>query len=83
MKYYLLFLLSLVNALLVNSQNYSSQWEGHFSYYNISGLSSNDDNIYLKQDTNNDVFFGWGRGNDKNEVKIITNVNTSLYYGIY
>ena len=46
------------------------------------GAGDNDDNIYLRVDANQRLFFGWGRGNEINEVLIHT-LSSAWWYGIY
>jgi len=47
------------------------------------GASSGNDNIFLRQSANGQLFFGWGReGSGYNEV-YITTVNSSNWYGVY
>ena len=52
------------------------------------GTSSSHDNIYLRVDASNDLYFGWGRNGvrsvpDRNECKIATAISTSAWYGVY
>jgi len=50
------------------------------------GASTGDDNIYVRQSSAGDVFFGWGReGTGYNECKIGTGFNTSgqQWFGLY
>jgi hypothetical protein len=52
------------------------------------GTSSSQDNIYLRVDANNDLYFGWGRNGvssvpDRNECKIASAISTSDWYGVY
>jgi len=47
------------------------------------GASSTADNIYLRTDQWNALYFGWGRDGAKNEYLISTNLGTAAWYGIY
>ena len=52
------------------------------------GTGSSHDNIYLRVDASNDLYFGWGRNGvrsvpDRNECKIATAISTSAWYGVY
>jgi hypothetical protein len=61
--------------------------DGHSSdqyiWNNGEGAGTTDDNIYLRVDGSNNLWFGWGRTNDLNEVQIKSNLSTSVYYGVY
>ena len=47
------------------------------------GSNSNNDNIYLRQSSDNKLWFGWGRGSTNNEVRVSNNLSTSKWYGVY
>ncbi len=47
------------------------------------GSGSNADNLYLRLDSVQTLWFGWGRGNNTNECRLLTNVSTSAWHGIY
>jgi hypothetical protein len=51
------------------------------------GAGSTDDNIYLRLDSNGNLFFGWGRSGAMNEVVIGSGFNTtnatSQFWGVY
>ena len=57
------------------------------SYQNIwssgEGSGNNDDNIYLRTDTNGVLYFGWGRGSANNECIVHTGISSSVWYGVY
>lgn len=46
------------------------------------GAGSNDDNIYLRVDANQRLYFGWGRSGEINECYIHT-LSSAWWYGIY
>lgn len=46
------------------------------------GSGGNDDNIFIRRDSSNKIYFGWGRNADKNELYILTADSTN-WYGIY
>ena len=47
------------------------------------GAGSTDDNIYLRQDSNGNLYFGWGRDGARNECWLMGGINTSTWYGVY
>jgi hypothetical protein len=47
------------------------------------GAGSNDDNISLRLDSSRNLYFSWGRSGAINEVRIMSNVQTSTWYGVY
>ena len=47
------------------------------------GAGSNDDNVYLRLDANQNLYFGWGRSGALNECRIATSISTMHWYGIY
>jgi len=47
------------------------------------GSNSVNDNIYLRQSSDNKLWFGWGRGSGNNEVRISDNLSSSKWYGVY
>ena len=52
------------------------------------GNSSGNDNIYLRTDSNRNLYFAWGRDSQnstsqKNECKIANAISTSQWYGVY
>ena len=52
------------------------------------GNSSGNDNIYLRTDSNRNLYFAWGRDSQnstsqKNECKIANAISTSEWYGVY
>ena len=47
------------------------------------GAGSSDDNIYLRTDQFNALYFGWGRQGAVNEQMIVSNLGTAAYYGCY
>jgi len=47
------------------------------------GAGSSDDNIYLRTDQFNALYFGWGRQGAVNEQLIVSNLGTAAYYGCY
>ncbi len=47
------------------------------------GSGSMADNVYLRLDNVQTLWFGWGRGNNTNECRLLTNVSTSNWHGIY
>jgi hypothetical protein len=47
------------------------------------GSGSTDDNIYLRLDASRNLYFGWGRSGELNEVQFGFNLSTSQWYGVY
>ena len=47
------------------------------------GAGSTDDNIYLRTDSAQNLYFGWGRSGAMNEVRIITAMSSAFWYGVY
>ena len=47
------------------------------------GAGSTDDNIYLRVDSAQNLYFGWGRSGALNEVRIITAMSSAFWYGVY
>ncbi len=47
------------------------------------GASSQHDNIYLRTDQFNALYFGWGRQGAVNEQLIVSNLGTAAWYGCY
>ena len=49
------------------------------------GSGSTDDNIYLRLDSNGQVYFGWGRQGAVNECKVtvVPHYSTGRYWGVY
>ena len=60
--------------------------DGHNSNQHVwnlgEGAGSSDDNIYLRLDSSQRLFFGWGRSGALNECLIHT-LSTAWWYGIY
>ena len=50
---------------------------------NGEGAGSTDDNIYLRLDSNRNLYFGWGRSGALNECLIWSGINTSLWWDVY
>ena len=46
------------------------------------GAGTTDDNIYLRQNNSGQLFFGWGRSGELNEL-YFGNLNTNTWYGCY
>ena len=46
------------------------------------GASSSDDNIYLRVDSNQNLYFGWGRSGALNECRIATSISSMFWYGV-
>ena len=46
------------------------------------GAGTTDDNIYLRQSSNGDLFFGWGRSGELNEL-FFGSLNINTWYGCY
>ena len=46
------------------------------------GASGSDDNIYLRLDANQNLYFGWGRSGELNECRIATSISSMFWYGI-
>ena len=46
------------------------------------GASGSDDNIYLRLDANQNLYFGWGRSGELNECRIATSISPMFWYGI-
>ena len=48
------------------------------------GAANGDDNIFLRTDSNGNLYFGWGReGSGYNECTIATSLSSSEWYGVY
>lgn len=47
------------------------------------GSGSTDDNIYLRLDASRNLYFGWGRSGDLNELFMGSQLSTSQWYGAY
>ena len=47
------------------------------------GAGSTDDNIYLRVDSAQNLYFGWGRSGAVNECRIATAISSMFWYGIY
>ena len=47
------------------------------------GAGSTDDNIYLRVDANQNLYFGWGRSSALNECRIATSISSAFWYGVY
>ena len=47
------------------------------------GSGDNDDNIYLRVDANQNLYFGWGRSGALNECRIATAISPMFWYGVY
>ena len=47
------------------------------------GAGSTDDNIYLRLDSNQNLYFGWGRDGALNECRIQTAISSGFWYAIY
>ena len=47
------------------------------------GSGSTDDNIYLRHDASGNVYFGWGRTGELNELYLGFTVSANTWYGIY
>ena len=46
------------------------------------GASGSDDNIYLRLDANQNLYFGWGRSGALNECRIATSISSMFWYGV-
>ena len=82
MKRILLVLLSLSYALFANAQDFSSLWEGHFSYLNISDFSASEDVLYAASE--NAVFTFDYNTNEINTISTVDGLSgdniSSIYY---
>ena len=47
------------------------------------GAGDNDDNIYLRVDAAQNLYFGWGRTGSLNECRIATAISSAFWYGVY
>ena len=47
------------------------------------GAGGTDDNIYLRVDSAQNLYFGWGRSGAVNECRIATSISSAFWYGIY
>ena len=47
------------------------------------GAGDNDDNIYLRVDANQNLYFGWGRNGALNECRIATAISSAFWYAVY
>ena len=47
------------------------------------GAGSTDDNIYLRLDSNQNLYFGWGRTGALNECRIQTAISSGFWYAVY
>lgn len=47
------------------------------------GAGSTDDNIYLRQDASRNLYFGWGRSGETNELDLQTQITAGTWYGLY
>ena len=47
------------------------------------GAGSTDDNIYLRLDAAQNLYFGWGRDGALNECRIMTAISSAHWYGVY
>ena len=47
------------------------------------GAGSTDDNIYLRVDAAQNLYFGWGRSGALNECRIATAISSGFWYGVY
>ena len=47
------------------------------------GSGGSDDNIYLRVDAAQNLYFGWGRQGELNEVRIATAISPVFWYGVY
>ena len=47
------------------------------------GAGENDDNIYLRVDASQNLYFGWGRNGALNECRIATAISSGFWYGVY
>ena len=47
------------------------------------GAGSTDDNIYLRVDAAQNLYFGWGRDGALNECRIATAISSGHWYGVY
>ena len=46
------------------------------------GTGSSDDNIYLRLDANQNLYFGWGRSGSLSECRIATSISTAHWYAV-
>ena len=86
---------SLAQSGYTSNGSYSRPWatavvfkhDGNNSNQHIwnqgEGAGSSDDNIYLRVDSNSNLYFGWGRSGATNEVRIMTSICTRFWYGVY
>ena len=47
------------------------------------GAGDNDDNIYLRVDAAQNLYFGWGRSGALNECRIATAISSAFWYAVY
>lgn len=47
------------------------------------GAGDSDDNIYLRVDAAQNLYFGWGRTGSLNECRIATAISSAFWYGVY
>ena len=63
------------------------QTDGNSSNQHIwnygEGAGSTDDNIWLRTDSNRNLYFGWGRPGALNELIVAANMSTSTWYSVY
>ena len=61
--------------------------DGHNSNQHIwnlgEGAGTTDDNIYLRLDASRNLYFGWGRTGEINELLVGVNLSTTQWYGAY
>ena len=60
----------LINSIIVSAQDFSSLWEGYFSYYNIKDVSQGNDKIYAASEN---AIFSYDLST--NELQTITTIN--------
>ena len=70
-------------TVVFKSDGDNSESTDQYIWNNGLGIEETDNNIYLKQNSSGELYFGWGKNSDKNELALGITVNTSDWYGVY
>ena len=71
-------------TVVFKSDGDNSESTDQYIWNQGEGIEETDNNIYLKQNSSGELYFGWGKNSDKNELALGITVNTSrLVWRIY
>ena len=70
-------------TVVFKSDGDNSESTDQYIWNHGEGIEETDNNIYLKQNSSGELYFGWGKNSDKNELALGITVNTTDWYGVY